>query len=124
LWIPESVVSQALQILHSSDLPETAIEPNYNQIKVAGKASPMTTTINIPETTDQFTELLQRVQAGEEILLAQNGVAIAWLLPIEVPTQPRIPGQDKGKVSIAANFNAPLPDHILNDFLNFSLSTP
>jgi hypothetical protein len=33
-------------------------------------------------------------------------------------TQPRIPGQDKGKVIIAPDFDAPLPEEILNDFLN------
>ena len=32
-------------------------------------------------------------------------------------TQPRIPGQDKGQVVIAPDFNAPLPEDILNDFL-------
>lgn len=84
----------------------------------------MTTTINIPETTDQLTDLIHRVQAGEEILLAQNGIAIARLVPIQAPTQSRIPGQDKGKVAIAPDFNAPLPDHILNDFLNSNLPTP
>ena len=81
----------------------------------------MATTINIPETTDQLTELIHRVQAGEEILLAQNGVAIARLVPIQAPIQSRIPGQDKGKVTIASDFNAPLPNEILNDFLNSNL---
>jgi antitoxin (DNA-binding transcriptional repressor) of toxin-antitoxin stability system len=83
----------------------------------------MTTTLNIPETTDQFAEMLNRVQAGEEILLAKDGVAIARILPIQTTLQPRIPGQDKGKVFIASDFNAPLPEHILNDFLSFSLPT-
>jgi hypothetical protein len=32
--------------------------------------------------------------------------------------QPRIPGQDKGQVIIAPDFDAPLPKDILNDFLN------
>ncbi len=31
--------------------------------------------------------------------------------------QPRIAGQDKGKIFIAPDFNAPLPDEILADFL-------
>ena len=84
----------------------------------------MTTPINIPETTHQLTELIRRVQAGEEILLAQNGIAIARLVPIQPLTQPRIPGQDKGKVTISPDFNAPLPDQILNDFLNSSLPNP
>jgi prevent-host-death family protein len=84
----------------------------------------MTTTINIPETTAQLTELIDRVQAGEEILLAQNGVAIARLVPIQAVPQRRIPGQDKGKVTISSDFNAPLPDSILNDFFNSHFPTP
>jgi antitoxin (DNA-binding transcriptional repressor) of toxin-antitoxin stability system len=83
----------------------------------------MITTTNIPETPDQLTDLIHRVQAGEEILLAQNGVAIARLVPIQASTQPRIPGQDKGKVTIAPDFNAPLPEVILNDFFNSNLPT-
>jgi hypothetical protein len=35
-----------------------------------------------------------------------------------ISTQPRIPGQDKGQVIIAPDFEAPLPEDILNDFLN------
>jgi prevent-host-death family protein len=84
----------------------------------------MAITINIPETVAQFTQLLDRVQAGEEILLIQNGIEIARLVPIQTVSQPRIPGQDKGKVAIAPDFNAPLPDLILNDFLNSNLPTP
>lgn len=83
----------------------------------------MATTINIPETTDQLAELIHRVQAGEEILLAQNGVAIVRLVPIQAPTQPRISGQDKGKVTISPYFNAPLPDFILDDFLDPNFPT-
>jgi antitoxin (DNA-binding transcriptional repressor) of toxin-antitoxin stability system len=84
----------------------------------------MTVTINIPETAEQFTELIIRVQSGEEILLAQNGIAIARLMPIRASAQLRIPGQDKGKVTIAPDFNAPLPDQILSDFLNPNFPTP
>jgi hypothetical protein len=36
----------------------------------------------------------------------------------QIVTQPRIPGQDKGQVIIAPDFDAPLPEDILNDFLN------
>ncbi|MBE9030657.1 type II toxin-antitoxin system Phd/YefM family antitoxin [filamentous cyanobacterium LEGE 11480] len=38
--------------------------------------------------------------------------------PIQISAQPRIPGQDSGKVTIADDFNAPLPETVLNDFLN------
>jgi antitoxin (DNA-binding transcriptional repressor) of toxin-antitoxin stability system len=82
----------------------------------------MTSTVNIPETADQFTLLLNHIQAGEEILLSQGGVVIARVVPIQRPIQPRIPGQDKGKVVIASDFNDPIPDNILNDFLNSNIS--
>jgi hypothetical protein len=38
--------------------------------------------------------------------------------PAATLQSPRIPGQDTDQVFIAADFNAPLPDRILNDFLN------
>ncbi|MBR8832886.1 MAG: type II toxin-antitoxin system Phd/YefM family antitoxin [Stigonema ocellatum SAG 48.90 = DSM 106950] len=79
----------------------------------------MTITINIPKTAEQCAALLEHIQSGEEILLAQGGIAIARVVPISLPTQPRIPGQDKGKVAIASDFNAPLPENILNDFVRF-----
>lgn len=74
----------------------------------------MLVSVNLPETPEQLTALLDRIQAGEELLLTKQGIAVARL----IPTHPRIPGQDKDKVIIAPNFNAPLTDDILNDFLN------
>ncbi len=74
----------------------------------------MSSTASVPETPEQLTALLDRIQAGEEILLTRSGVAIARI----IPTPQRISGQDKGKVIIAPDFNAPLPENILNDFLN------
>ncbi len=80
----------------------------------------MTITVNMPETAEQLAALLKHIQTGEEVLISQGGVAIARLVPIPTSRQPRIPGQDKGKVAIAPDFNDPLPDDILNDFLNSS----
>ncbi|MBD1853733.1 type II toxin-antitoxin system Phd/YefM family antitoxin [Leptolyngbya sp. FACHB-711] len=74
----------------------------------------MSISVNLPETPEQLAALIDRIQAGEELLLIKEGVAIAHL----VPTHPRIPGQDKGRVMIAPDFNAPLPEDILNDFVN------
>jgi hypothetical protein len=39
-------------------------------------------------------------------------------ISLQTRSQPRIPGQDEGKVSIAHDFNDPLPEIILNSFLN------
>ena len=42
----------------------------------------MTIHVDLPETLDQLALLIARIKAGEDILLAQNGVAIAHLTPI------------------------------------------
>ena len=69
----------------------------------------MTIRVDMPETADQFAQLIEHIQSGEEILLAQRGVLIARLTPIHARPQPRIPGQDKGSVVISPDFDAPLP---------------
>lgn len=76
----------------------------------------MSVSVNLPETPEQLAALIDRIQAGEELLLIKEGIAIARL----IPTQRRVPGQDKDRVTVAPDFNAPLPDDILNDFFNLT----
>lgn len=78
----------------------------------------MAISISIPELKRQFAELLERVKHGEEVTILEAGIAIARLVPAPKQRSPRIPGQDQGLVTIAPDFNAPLPEDILNDFLN------
>jgi antitoxin (DNA-binding transcriptional repressor) of toxin-antitoxin stability system len=47
---------------------------------------------------------------GERIIIAKAGRPMAVLMPIETPVERRIPGDDAGKVIIAENFDAPLPE--------------
>ncbi len=54
----------------------------------------------------------------KEVIISQAGTPIARIVPIGGQSSPRIPGLDKGKVIIAPDFDAPLPENILNDFLN------
>ncbi|MBA3924610.1 MAG: type II toxin-antitoxin system Phd/YefM family antitoxin [Nostocaceae cyanobacterium] len=63
-----------------------------------------------------FAELLRLVLLGEEVTISQAGTPIARIVPIAKQSSPRIPGLDRGKVKISADFDAPLPDDILNDF--------
>lgn len=50
------------------------------------------------------------------MIILQAGTLIARIVPIVRQSSPRIPGLDKGKVIIAPDFDAPLPENILNDF--------
>jgi len=73
--------------------------------------------VSVLEVATQFTELLNRVRKGEEVTIVDAGMPVARLLPV-FPKSPRIPGQDIGKVIIESDFDHPLPEDIINDFLN------
>jgi prevent-host-death family protein len=72
--------------------------------------------VNVHEARTHFSSLLARVEKGEEIIICKSGKPVACLHAIEEKTVNRIPGNAKGKVIIAENFNAPLPQSILNAF--------
>ncbi|BAY29520.1 hypothetical protein NIES2107_13630 [Nostoc carneum NIES-2107] len=81
----------------------------------------MAITVNVEEATAKFTELLNQVLLGEEVVIAEQGIPVARLVALTNTTSPRIPGLDQGKVFIAPDFNEPLPEEILSDFENSHL---
>ena len=56
------------------------------------------------------------VRAGEEIIIAEAGRPIARLVPITPPSGPRVLGGDEGQVRLADDFDAPLPDEVVDAF--------
>ncbi len=74
------------------------------------------TKVSVHEAKTHLSRLLQRVAAGEEIVITKSGRVVAKLAPVELPPQSRIPGQDVGKGFIASDFDEPLPDDVLRDF--------
>ena len=60
-----------------------------------------------------LSELLSRIKPGEEIIILNQGVAIAKLVPISLSSK-RIDslGQDRGKFFVPEDFNEPLPEEI------------
>lgn len=74
------------------------------------------TTVNIHEAKTRLSELLQRMNAGEEIIIAKAGRPIARLCPYEGARPSRKPGMDRGKAWISEDFDAPLPEDVLKDF--------
>ncbi|MCA6558570.1 MAG: type II toxin-antitoxin system Phd/YefM family antitoxin, partial [Pseudanabaena sp. M114S2SP2A07QC] len=55
----------------------------------------MSITVTIPEASQQFAQLIGKVLQGEEIIICENGIAIATIAPSPRKRQPRIAGQDK-----------------------------
>jgi len=72
-------------------------------------------TINVHEAKTHFSKLLERVANGEEITIAKAGKPVARLVPLAVQGKRQL-GLDAGKVWIADDFDAPLPDDVLADF--------
>jgi prevent-host-death family protein len=73
--------------------------------------------VNIHEAKTHLSRLLQRVAAGEEVTIARSGIPVARLVAVEPEkTQIRPLGMDRGRIWIADDFDAPLPDELLKSF--------
>lgn len=66
----------------------------------------MAATVNVHEAKTHLSRLLDRVHAGEEIIIAKNGAPWARLAPLESPPR-RQPGLLKG--ALDERFFDPLP---------------
>ena len=66
-------------------------------------------------TSTHFSRLLQQVLAGEEVLIAKAGKPVARIVPVGTGRS-REPDRYRGLVWIADDFDAPLPDELLETF--------
>jgi prevent-host-death family protein len=72
-------------------------------------------TVNTHEAKTHLSQLLKRVAAGEEIVISRAGEPIARLVPF-VKTTRRELGVDAGRFTVPDDFDAPLPDAVLDAF--------
>jgi prevent-host-death family protein len=72
--------------------------------------------VNIHQAKTHFSSLLRKVASGEEVIIARAGVPVARLVPVEKKHNVRPLGMDRGKIWIADDFDAPLPDDLLKAF--------
>ncbi len=70
---------------------------------------------NISEAKAQLSSLIERVTAGEDIIIGKAGKPVARLVRYENNRQQRQPGALKGKIQIAEGFDD-LPDDIAAAF--------
>lgn len=70
---------------------------------------------NISEAKAQLSRLIERVTAGEDIIIGKAGKPVARLVRYENNRQQRQPGALKGKIKIAEDFDE-LPDDIADAF--------
>lgn len=76
------------------------------------------TTVNIHDAKTRLSQLIARVEAGEEIVIARAGRPVARLAPLKARLGPRRLGQLDGKFRIPDDFNDPLPADVLEAFFS------
>jgi prevent-host-death family protein len=76
----------------------------------------MSITVGASEARLHWGELLDKVQAGLDVIIARNGEPFAKLVPIRQKVHKRKLGSARGKIKIADDFDAPLPDEIIDEF--------
>ena len=76
------------------------------------------TTVNLHAAKTHFSRLVDAAAAGEEIIIAKAGRAVAKLGPLASPEKrpKRRLGLLAGRAIIPADFDAPLPDSVLDEF--------
>jgi prevent-host-death family protein len=76
-------------------------------------------TVNVHTAKTHLSRLLERVERGEEIVIARAGSPVARLVPI-APAAPRraIRGSFRGRIRMTDDFDEPLP---WQDFPGFSV---
>ena len=73
-------------------------------------------TVSLYHAKTQLSRLVDRAAAGEEIVIAKSGRARARLVPLEDRRALRVPGKGRGKWRVGRNFDAKLPEDLLEAF--------
>jgi prevent-host-death family protein len=71
--------------------------------------------VSVEDAKNQFSDMLDRIAIGEEVIITDKGEPIAKLVPIPTTTKKRRKfrfGSAKGEITIPDDFNDPLPKEI------------
>jgi prevent-host-death family protein len=71
--------------------------------------------LNLYEAKTHLSALVEAAAAGAEIIIAKNGRPRARLVAVRDQRRRR-PGSAKGRIRMSADFDAPLPEHVLRAF--------
>lgn len=73
--------------------------------------------VNVDEIMQNLLAYLQRVKGGETFVIVEAGKPLAEIRPVAPLTESLRPfGLCAGEFSVPDDFNAPLPEHIIQEF--------
>jgi prevent-host-death family protein len=73
-------------------------------------------TVNIYEAKTRLSQLVDKAAEGEDVVVSRNGKPLVRITRLEEPKRKIKYGVLKGKVKVAPDFDAPLPEEILSTF--------
>jgi prevent-host-death family protein len=73
-------------------------------------------TVNIYDAKTRLSQLVDKVVAGEDVVVSRNGKPLVRITRLESARRPIRFGVLKGKVKIPRDFDAPLPSNVLAEF--------
>ncbi len=71
---------------------------------------------NVHEAKTHLSRLLDQAMAGEEVIIMRSGRQLVRLVPVDMAPQRRELGSARGEFTVPDDFDAPLPDEILEAF--------
>ena len=69
------------------------------------------------EAKSQLSRLVEAACRGEEVIVSRDGVPVVKLVPIQRPAGRRVLGQARGQVHLSPDFDAPMSERDLDEFL-------
>lgn len=70
--------------------------------------------VNMHKAKTTLSRLVERALAGEDVIIARNGMKLVRLVPVSQKPKQRIPGRSKGKIWISPDFE--LTDEEIDEF--------
>lgn len=75
--------------------------------------------VSVREAKTRLSKLLREVEAGAEIVIQRRGKAVARIVPVSATTPAtaaRVLGRERGALVVPDDFDAPLPEAVLDAF--------
>jgi prevent-host-death family protein len=72
--------------------------------------------VNIYEAKTRLSQLVDKAASGEDVIVSRNGKPLVRITQLAGIRRPIKFGVLKGKLRVAADFDAPLPDDVLAGF--------
>lgn len=69
--------------------------------------------VNMHKAKSDLSRLVGRALAGEDVIITRSGKPVARLVPIR---SERVPGLARGEMTISSDFDAALPENLLDSF--------